>query len=284
MSSATIVTIKGKSYEFVNKDGKTALYFSARTTPRADRDKAIREVPLYWFITRKSGELLFALKPKIPFFKIIAAQSFYDNFKGQWFEPLADNYYELVWIHPHCGEAGSPQYAAYKHFSWKQIVDFIDNEDISIATDFLKNGNGDWKQSKKAGNHYLLCFIHGFPYWCDAVGQIPFAIWSYRNKSRSGADKEGAIKWVIGEGIAVATGKPQDIIKFNFDLSNEYDNFFVLRGALWASKRFSSTTTVSNTDYPAARVKVTINETSYSLLANSITQEQLTHYGIWHNE
>lgn len=281
--SATIVTIKGKSYEFVNKNGKTALYFSARTTPRADKEKAVREVPPYWFITRNSGELLFALRPKTPSFKILEAKSFYDNYKGQWFEPLADNYYELVWIHPLSEKTGSPQYEAYKHFTWKDVVDYVDNKNITIATDFLDGGTGDWKASKKAGNGYYLCFVEGSPYWVDAVGQIPFAIWDYKAKCKSGIEKNSAIKWVVHEGVIAATGKIKDILTLNIDLSNTYDNFFILRGVILASNNYSFNTVSTGKSYPAVDINLLHNNITPSSLGKPITKNQLDDYGIWNN-
>lgn len=284
MSSATIVTIKGKSYEFVNKDGKTALYFSARTTPRADKEKAIREVPPYWFITRNTGELLFAIKPKTPSFKILTVEKLYKSYKGQWFEPLAKNYYELIWVHPLSETVGSTQYQAYKHFTWKEVVDYIDNKDITIATDFLDSGTGDWKASKKAGSGYYLCFIEGLPYWTDAVGQIPFSIWDYKAKCKNGVEKNGAIKWVGYEGAIAATGKTKDILTLNIDKSKTYDNFFILRGSIWASNKYSINTFSTGKSYPAVEIKLMENNISPSLLKVPITKNQLDTYGIMTND
>lgn len=63
---------------------------------------AIIEVPPIWIITRKNGAPLFAIKASPndqEKFNILSAKKLYDS-AIQWFEPLADNYRELIWIHP----------------------------------------------------------------------------------------------------------------------------------------------------------------------------------------
>ena len=278
MSSATIVTIKGKSYEFVNKDGKTALYFSARTTPRADRDKAIREVPPYWFITRSSGELLFALKPKTLSFKIISAQLFYDNFKGQWFEPLAENYYEIVWIHLLSKTQKSAQHQAYKHFTWTEVASFIQNKSLA-APEFFQNLRGDWKQSSDGADGYLLTFINGMPYWSDAVGQIPFSIFCYLNESDVSVDEEQKIKKTVDVGIKFGTGIPLD----SPDKENTYDNYFVLRGAIWSSKKYKSSMAYDTSSYQGTKMKISTTDHVADELSKPISIQQRDKYGIWRN-
>ncbi len=258
--TATIVTIKGKSYEFINKDGKTALYFSTRTTPRADRDKAIREVPPYWFITRKSGELLFALRAKTPSFKILTVEKLYKTYKGQWFEPLADNYYELVWIHPASKTIGSPQYENYNHSTWKDIYNFSTNPTFA-SYDFIQHFRGDWKRSSSGADHYIMTFIEDLPYWSDALGQIPFSIWYYKNQCTDLLSSVETIKKTVSMGMRAGSGTPKDIILNNPDMTNEYDNYFVLRGAIWASKRFIPNIQMSS-NYGGS-TRATIIETSH---------------------
>lgn len=276
--NATIVTIKGKSYEFVNKNGKPMLYFSAKTTPRADKEKAIREVPPYWFITRSSGELLFALKAKTPSFKIMTAQSFYDNHKGQWFEPLADNYYELVWLHHFSEKVGSPQYEAYKHFTWKDVVLFIQTKSLA-APEFFQNLRGDWKSSSDGADHYLLSFIEGTPYWSDAIGQIPFSIFCYLNESNTSVDKDKKIIKTVDIGIRFGTGIPLD----SPDKENTYDNYFVLRGAIWSSKKYISQIENDTSSYQGIKMRIIPTECCESELSKQITIKQREEYGIWRN-
>lgn len=62
------------------------------------------------------------------------------------------------------------------------------------------------------------------PYWTDAVGQIPFAVDTYRDKQSITKTVQVGIEW--GDGTWAGDA----------DYSNEYDNYFVLRGAIYASK------------------------------------------------
>lgn len=281
MSSATIVTIKGKSYEFINKDGKTELYFSARTTPRADRDKAIREVPPYWFVTRKSGELLFALRPKAPSFKILTAEELNKTYKGQWFEPLADNYYELVWTHPASKNIGSPQYENYKHITWQEIYNFSTNPTFA-SYDFLQYLRADWKRSSSGADHYIMALVDDLPYWADALGQIPFSIWYYKNQCTDLLSSEETIKKTVLMGMRAGSGKFIDIVlNNNPDMSNRYDNYFVLRGAIWASKRFIPNIQMSTTYGGSTRTTITETSYEYSILGKSITLSERDKNALW---
>lgn len=126
-------------------------------------------------ITRKNGEVLFVLRDaENDKFAILTAQTLYDKFQYQWFEPLADNYRELLFVN-------DADYAkeAYKIFTWDYIAMFslVDRPSYS----FYKNMEGDWKQNPEGGAGYLLVSISGIPYWTDAVGQVPFAVDTYRS-------------------------------------------------------------------------------------------------------
>lgn len=194
--------------------------------------------------------------------KIITAQNLYDDYQYQWFEPLADNYREIIFLN-------KEDYIkdAYKIFLWSDIVNFslIDRPSYS----FYKNMEGDWKQNPRGGAGYLLVLVSGTPYWADAIGQIPFAIDTFRDTHNINKTVEIGISWGTGTLTGLA------------DYSNEYDNYFVLRGAIYASKSFSYSTKTTGQTYPA----VVVTEINHSIdpesLGTYININELHSYGIW---
>jgi hypothetical protein len=118
---------------------------------------------------------------------------------------------------------GPETHTAYKHFSWQDIVDFSSIDRLSIA--YYKGFPGDWKSVKGGGDEYLLVMIDGMPYWTDAIGQIPFAVDTYRATHD--------IKYVVRTGMTWGKGT----VTGSIDKTNEYDNFMILRAALFASKK-----------------------------------------------
>ncbi|MDV7024833.1 hypothetical protein R4P48_19415 [Atlantibacter subterranea] len=134
---------------------------------------------------------------------------------------------------------------------------------------FSKGMPGDWKASQKGGAGYLLVQIDGKPYWTDAIGQIPYAVDTFRFYHSIEKTVETAKSW--------ADGTPQS----EYDNTNTYDNFFVLRGALYASKRFSYTITQSERSYPAVNVSEQTYPVDCNTLSQPISQDQLALYGFW---
>jgi hypothetical protein len=118
-----------------------------------------------------------------------------------------------------------------------------------------------------------LSLIDNIPYWSDAVGQIPFAVGTYRTFH--------TIKATVETGITWATGGPLDALMQKSDSTNEYDNFFVLRGALYASKKFSYNISPSGKTYPAVEVEETSHDVNAKSLGKSITKEELDKHGVW---
>ncbi len=264
------IEVDGKPYLIVTKDGKAELGVNGKTTPEADDEEHEIVVPNILIITRKNGDVLFVLKGgEKDSFKIMTAQELYDKFKYQWFEPLADNYREVMYVN-------DADYIldAYKVFSWEDIVNFalIDRALLSYRIE----GSGDWKNVSDGGNRFLLSLIDNFPYWSDAIGQIPFAIGTYRTFY--------TIKATIKTGITWATGGPWDALMQKSDSTNEYDNFFVLRGALYASKKFTYNVNRTEITYPAVKVTESSIYVSAKTLGKSITKEELEQYGIWNKK
>ncbi|CAD6175615.1 Uncharacterised protein [Escherichia coli] len=257
------IEIDGTPYLVVTKDGKTELGIKGNTTPENDSTPHDIKVPNVLIITRKNGDVLFVLRgAEKDEFSILTAQTLYDNFQYQWFEPLADNYRELLFVN-------DADYAkeAYKIFTWDDIAKFslVDRPSYS----FYKNMEGDWKQNPEGGAGYLLVLISDIPYWTDAVGQIPFAVDTYRSTQSITKTVQIGIEW----GAGTLTGE--------VDYSNEYDNYFVLRGALFASKNFTYKVTSTGKSYPAVEVEEISNSVKAEMLSSPIKTSELEKYGIW---
>ncbi|MGL4708617.1 MAG: hypothetical protein ACRCWH_10425 [Aeromonas veronii] len=261
------ITIDGDVLEFVTREGKTFLKKSYALTDSKKNDPESIEPPNLIVVTRENGLILFVLRAPEEDFKFVTVRTLNYKYQYQWFEPLADNYRELVYLNNR-----DYNQDAYKHFTWKQIDEFASVDRSPM--DFRTEKSGDWKQSKEGGSGFFLVMIEGEPYWADAVGQIPFAVDTYRLlQSVPGVVKVG-IEWGPGEVMAR--------IKGDFDKSNKYDNYFVLRGALYAQKKYSySTIPNSSGTYPAVRVVESVNKVSPNELATPITASEASKYASW---
>ncbi|MGV7092825.1 hypothetical protein [Siccibacter turicensis] len=257
------IDVDGKPYLIVTKDEKTELGIKGNTTPEKDEEAHEIDVPNILIITRKNADVLFILRGgEKDSFKIMTAQELYGKFKYQWFEPLADNYRELLYIN-------EADYAkeAYRIFTWDDIAKFSLVDRSPLA--FRPKGEGDWKNNPEGGASYLLVMINKVPYWTDAVGQIPFAIDTYRMEKNIPSTVETGMVW--------GTGKRTDVA----DRTNTYDNFFVLRGALYASQRFTYSIKSGGGTYPAVEVVEKDNGTPTDILNKSITPEEYNKYAAW---
>lgn len=236
--------------------------------PAAENHVEVCTVPNCKIITRSTGEILFALKINREVgeqFEILTAQQLYDDYAWQWFEPLADNYHELIYLNE-----GPETHTAYKHFSWQDIVDFSSIDRLSVS--YYQNLPGDWKTVKMGGDGYLMVMIEGSPYWTDAVGQVPFAVDTYRSTHD--------IKYVVSTGMTWGKGT----VSGPADKTNGYDNFMVLRGALFASKKYTYKYGSSYGGYSdASEIEIT-NDTESSMLAKAITESELNRYGVWNEK
>lgn len=93
------------------------------------------EVPQVLVITRTNGVPLFALEPDENDenqFAILNIQQLY-SLGFQWFESLANNYRKLIWINEESFDRKSIAYAAYKHFTWEDIIKFSLKDRMMIA-------------------------------------------------------------------------------------------------------------------------------------------------------
>lgn len=261
------ITIDGDELEFVTREGKTFLKKCSELTDSKSDDQECIKIPDLIVVTRKNGIILFVLRNLLEGMKFVTAQTLYDKYKYQWFEPLADNYRELIYIN-------KKEYTkdAYKHFSWKDIDEFSSEERLPLA--FQPGWPGDWKNSHVGGDKYLMVMVDDYPYWTDAVGQIPFAINTYRS-SRS-------VKNVVRIGVEWGPGDLKSRVEGKFDYTNTYDNYFVLRGALYASKKYSYIMIKKDgVLYPAASIIEQVNNVNPSLLSKAITTAEVNEYAAW---
>lgn len=179
-------------------------------------------------VTTKSGKYLFSLRPnKKHKAQTIIAKELY-NRGIQWFCPFADNYLELV-----DKSTELSTFTELKHFSWNEIVKFA--EESRWSTSYRGGGSGDWKAQKEGGAGYYMVTIEGYPYWADAIGQIPFSVDIFTDKLEEGLGIDDAIKETINIGKKYGDG---NLFNPKEDKSNSYDNHIILKSCLWASKRF----------------------------------------------
>jgi hypothetical protein len=266
----TTITIDGENYTFVTHENRTALCFRGTTAPASENKVIVVTVPRVIVVTRNNGDILFILRGgEKDKYCVITAQQLYDKLAYQWFEPLADNYRELLYVN-----TSDDVKVAYRHFTWEDIDNFACVDRFALS--YHKNMHGDWKKNPEAGAGYLLTMIEGMPYWCDAIGQIPFAVDTYRLHKN--------IPETINTGIAWGTGIAKDAFMKNKDYSNKYDNFFVLRGALYAAKKFTYEISPHRDNYPSVNVVENIQPISASLLGQPISQQDFDNYAIWNKK
>lgn len=278
----TLITIDGVTHTFVTKEGKTELKVQSESTPSKDKEPPKIKVPTAWLITRKNGFPLFAVRPiqgEKPF-RIITADKLYSE-KIQWFEPLADKYRELIWQHPGSSKPGSEAYSAYKHFTWKQIIDFAAIDRWSVS--FAKGLPGDWKGNSDGGAGFLMVMVDKYPFWTDGVGQIPFAVDTFRKYFEELRAKPASISKTVRTGMEYGDGNP---FAPSSDPSNEYDNYMVLRGALWASENFQLVITqkvvpTRGGARTVEQVSSVFQPGSMQYLQQSISTESLSKFGEW---
>lgn len=110
----------------------------------------------------------------------------------------------------------------------------VDRSMIAYRT----KGSGDWKANGKPGDGYLMVTVDGYPYWTDAIGQIPFTLNQYRNSLKSFGSYELAAKETLRIGMKFGDGFILSGLFRKSDTSNSYDNEMIKRAINWASNRY----------------------------------------------
>lgn len=239
-------------------------------------NKEIIEVPQILVITRTNGVPLFALEPDdkdYNQFDIMTVQQLYSR-KIQWFEPLADNYRKLVWLNEESFDEKSIAYAAYKHFTWEEIIKFSLKDRMMLA--YYKNLWGDWKKRKIGGAGYYVVMVNKKPYWTDAIGQIPFSVDCMRdNVFKARGDYDRAIRQTIRIGMNWGEGT----ITGKVDNTNSYDNYFILRTCLWSIRKFLF---VEKSMHDGIHLSIEEADGDFlEILSMEITEAQRDKYALW---
>ncbi|CAN5486779.1 hypothetical protein BH10ACI1_BH10ACI1_06750 [soil metagenome] len=188
----------------------------------------------------------------------VTVKDLYNIHKIQWFEPEADNYLPLTATNSHFGSS-----TKVKHFTWQQVADFAMVDRMMLS--YRSGGNGDWKAATDGASGFVLVDVGGTPYWADGVGQIPFAVGSFKSELKDGNSEEGAIKATLLSAQKHSTGNifPTDPV-----ISNQYDDYFVLRGAIWASRKYD--VTEDKISYREPELHRTITQTSRTIVDGKI--------------
>lgn len=264
--------IDGQRYVWA-PNGQRMLASEVNITHEKLKDPVDMKSPKFWAVTRQNGELLFVLRKteedKKKSNKVVVTALELNRMKIQWFEPLADQYRELLWVN-------TKDYVrdAYRWVTWQDVVDFSLVDRFPI--EFASGEPGDWKTSEDGANGFILVMVDEKPYWADAVGQIPYAIDTYRMLR--------FVKPVSGIGMVVATGTVQDIKNFftgKSDTSNEYDNYFILRGALYAKRTFYTEIQLDGKFFQTPKTIEKMHSIPAVELGNPITKEEQDEYAIW---
>lgn len=208
-------------------------------------------------VTTKDGKVLFTLDDGKKQVTTMTAKELYD--KGmQWFEPEANNYMKLKSV-----ATDITSNTSLKHFTWEKIAEFAGVD--RWASDFRSGGSGDWKAASDGAAGYFLVTVDGQPYWADAIGQIPFAVDTYRSNLESSGNPRSAVEKTLATGQQHAGGSI--VPGQQVDRTNNYDNYMILRGAIWASERYKTTGertwlryhTVTETNFNPKHLADTIN-------------------------
>lgn len=276
----TQMVLDGRNHTLTTEDGR--LTITLHEGPMHFGEDYQVFPPNAWVVTRDNGVPLFAVRPKKGerSCAIIKATALYRE-KIQWFEPLADNYRELVWVNPDCSVSGSEAARAFKHVSWSDIANFSVVDRMSIS--FSSGMAGDWKASAQGGDGYLMAFVEGLPFWSDALGQIPFAVDTFRMYLERLGDLEAAIVETVKTGIEYGDGNP---LLPGADPTNEYDNYMVLRGALWASENFKLSEHTQRVEGNIMSRTVTTKSTVFVAsstlrLRSSVDKAAIARFGAW---
>ncbi|BBN65837.1 MULTISPECIES: hypothetical protein [Pseudomonas] len=279
----TVIKVDEVSYTFVTIDGATVLKLESVTTASDDIVPHELGLPEAWVVTRSNGVPLFALRPSScdkPF-RILTAEKLYAE-AIQWFEPLADKYKELIWINAKSRFEGSEVYSAYKHHTWQSIIDFAIVDRSSVM--FYNHLPGDWKRQSDGGDGYLLTLVEGSPYWTDGIGQIPFAVDTFRMYWQEALEIDTAVRKTGVTGLNWADGSLGGSDKGS---ENVYDNFMIIRACLWASENFvlvpKGVNSVGEKSVPDAAppMKTVFAASSNERLKMAVTADALAKYKTW---
>ncbi len=169
----------------------------------------------------KTGNYLFALGDhRDSNARDITAIDVYNN-GVQWFAPTADNYMPIDSINPDIQKN-----ERILHVNPKDLYKFANGRH---PLGYRAEGPGDWK--KQVAKGYFLAEMNGYPYWSDALGQIPFTLDTYRAFKKDPIYKYFPITATKISGRIFGDGcsKP--------DFSNSSDNYLIDETVNWYDRQ-----------------------------------------------
>ncbi|MDA9908882.1 RHS repeat-associated core domain-containing protein, partial [Schleiferiaceae bacterium] len=172
-------------------------------------------------VTSSDGALLFRLYDGKEELRTVTAREAYAE-GIQWFSPQAENYMPILKTY----EGLYTERA--KHFYKSDIEKFASKDRSNFS--YRSGGSGDWKAENKPGDGYLLSTMDGFPYWTDALGQIPFAANLVRKNEEDFTDQNELINDCLLTIFKYGDGNP---FSPEADATMSYDNLIALRAILW---------------------------------------------------
>ncbi len=183
-------------------------------------------------IKDRDGNFLFSVGEKNAAPKdTVSTAEFYKTGK-QWTLQDADHYIPLDSVSPDI--QNNPN---VYHVDTENFYKFANEDRNPLA--YGSGGDGDWKHSPEGANNFRLAEVNGTPIWPDALGQIPFAVDTYKKILAFTGDEKIAevltkqIGYAFAEGISLKTPFP-----WLWDRSNSLDNGMIQKAIDYAKKKY----------------------------------------------
>ena len=208
-------------------------------------------------IFNKEGIYLFSIEKKDRTETRLSVSELYKLQGFQWFESGAENYHKLLDVNPDLKDKEKCEGLGVLYFTWRDIVEFAEalyqpvknRFDLMDFVKYFSGRSGDWKAVDNGAKSYRLVSMEGIPYWADAVGQIPFAINTYKAFYSFANNHTSAKNAVVNIGYIFSKGKSSELLDLrkyiqwntNIDLKfyeenpnppsdkDSYDNKMILR-------------------------------------------------------
>ena len=119
------------------------------------------------------------------------------------------------------------------YFTWRDIVEFAEalyqpvknRFDLMDFVKYFSGNSGDWKAVDNGAKSYRLVSMEGIPYWADAVGQIPFAINTYKAFYSFANNHTSAKNAVVNIGYIFSKGKSSELLDLRKYI--QWDTWFI---------------------------------------------------------
>ena len=171
-------------------------------------------------IFNKEGIYLFSIERKDRTETKLSTEELYGISGIQWFESGADNYHKLIDVNPDLQDKEKCEGLGVLYFTWGNIVEFAEalyqpvknRFDLMDFVKYFSGNSGDWKAVDNGAKSYRLVSMEGIPYWADAVGQIPFAINTYKAFYSFANNHTSAKNAVVNIGYIFSKGEKNELL------------------------------------------------------------------------